>query len=93
MTIDEALRWMQTLKARHTELVGLRNKNATDSSRYFGDREVVVEKPIYDVKALDKLVNQVAKELRKLDESIKKTNVLTQVISYEKDEAALGELS
>ena len=93
MTLDEGLRWMQTLKARHTELVGLRNKNSGDSSRYFGDREVVVEKPVYDVKALDKLVNNVAKEIRKLDEAIKKTNTLTTIVGYEKDEVALGELS
>lgn len=93
MTIDEALRWMVTLKTRHGELVGLRDRNSKDSSRYFGDREVVVEKPVYDIKALDKLINSVAKEIRRLDESIKKTNVVTQVLDYTKDETALGEVS
>ena len=93
MTIDESLRWMGTLKTRHTELVGLRNHNSKESSRYFGDREVAIDKPVYDVKLLDKVVNQVAKEMRKLDEAIKKTNAVTSVLGYEKDEAALGEIS
>jgi hypothetical protein len=92
MTIDESLRWFQTLKTRHTELIGLRNENSKDKSRFFGDREVAIEKPVYDIKALDKLVNNVAKEIRKLDEAIKKTNTLTQVVGYEKDESALGEI-
>ena len=93
MTIDEALRWISTLKTRHTELVSLRNHNSKDQSRYFGDREVVIDKPVYDIKGLDKLVNNVAKEIRKLDEAIKKTNAQTQVLDYTKDENALGELS
>ena len=93
MTIDEGLRWMSTLKTRHTELVGLRNSNSNERSRYFGDREVAIDKPVYDVKALDKVVNQVAKEIRKLDEAIKKTNAVTTVLEYTKDEAALGEIS
>jgi hypothetical protein len=92
MTIDEGLRWMASLKARHSELVGMRNQNSREEARYFGDREVVVNKPIYDVKSLDKLINNVAKEIRKLDESIKKTNSITEIVGYAKDEAALGEI-
>ena len=92
MTIDEGLRWMKTIRARHSELVSLRNENSKESSRYFGDREVKVDKPTYDVKGLDKLINGVAKEIRKLDEAIKLTNTKTQVLDYTKDENALGEL-
>lgn len=92
LTVDQALRWIGTLKARHTELVSLRNTNSKDESRYFGDREVVVNKPVYDIKILDKLINNVAKEVRKLDEAIKQTNAATTVIGYEKSEEALGEL-
>ena len=77
MTLDEGLRWLGSLKTRHAELVGLRNTNSKENSRYFGDREVVIDKPVYDIKSLDKLVNGVAKEIRKLDEAIKKTNTLT----------------
>ena len=93
MTIDEGLRWMKTLKARHSELVSLRNENSKSSSRYFGDREVKVEQPVYDVKALDKVINVVAKEIRKLDEAIKSTNATTAIKDYTKDEAALGEVA
>ena len=92
LTIDEGLRWYGSLKQRHTELVGLRNQNSNERSRYFGDREVAIDKPVYDVKILDRLINGVAKEMRKLDESIKKTNAQTAILAYEKDEAALGEL-
>jgi len=92
MTIDEGLRWMKTLRARHSELVSLRNENSKESSRYFGDREVKIDKPVYDVKALDKIINQVAKEVRKLDEAIKFTNTKTDILDYTKDESALGEL-
>ena len=42
MTIDEGLRWAKTLKARHSELVSLRNENSKETSRYFGDREVKI---------------------------------------------------
>ena len=56
-------------------------------------REAHIEKPVYDIKILDKTVNQVAKEIRKLDEAIKKTNAVTTIVDYTKDEAALGEVS
>ena len=92
MTIDEGLRWMSTLKLRHTELVSLRNTNSNERSRYFGDREVAVDKPVYDIKVLDRLINGVAKEMRKLDEAIKKTNTVTTVTDYTKDENTLGEI-
>ncbi len=92
MTIDEGLRWGKSLKTRHSELVSLRNENSKESSRYFGDREVKVDKPTYDVKGLDKLINGVAKEVRKLDEAIKLTNTKTDIVDYTKNEEALGEL-
>ena len=92
MTIDEGLRWQKTLKARHSELVSLRNENSKESSRYFGDREVKIDKPTYDVKSLDKLINRVAKEVRKLDEAIKSTNAKTEILDYTKDENSLGEI-
>ena len=90
ITIDQGLRWMQTLKARHSELISLRNQNSHDSTRYFGDREVKIEKPIYDIKKLDKLVNQVAMEMRILDEAIKDTNATTEVKGYDKKIEVLG---
>ena len=93
MTIDEGLRWMQTLKQRHNELLGLRNSNAREESRYYGEKELVTHRVLYDIKALDKLVNQVAKEVRRLDESIKKTNALTNLVGFDKNEDILGEVA
>ena len=93
ITIDEGLRYQKTLKTRHSELVSLRNENSKSSSRYFGDREVKIDEPVYDVKVLDKMVNAVAKEIRKLDEAIKSTNAATQITGYTKDESAFGELA
>jgi len=92
MTIDEGLRWMKTLKARYSELVGLRSDNSSSESRYFGDREVKISTPVYDIKHLDQMINQVAKETRALDEAIKSTNAKTDIIGYNKNEESLGEL-
>ena len=84
---------MKSLKARHSELVTLRNENSKESSRFFGDREVKIDKPVYDVKNLDKLINGVAKEVRTLDEAIKNTNTKTEIIGYTKNEPAFGEIA
>ena len=83
---------MQTLKTRHQELVELRNDNSKTSKRLWGDGEIV-SNPVYDVKHLDKMINNVAKELRNLDEAIKYTNTQTQVQDYTKNEIVLGELA
>jgi predicted RNase H-like HicB family nuclease len=64
ITINEGLAWLKTLKKRHEELVALRNENAHRERRFFGssaDREIVKE-PVYEVKVLDRLVTQVARE-------------------------------
>lgn len=95
MTINEALVWQKALKARHAELIQLRNENSRSERRYFGahaDKEVE-HQPTYDVKALDRLVQGVAKELRLLDLKLKATNATTEVIGYTPDETVMGELS
>jgi len=94
ITINEALTWLKTLRERHTELVQLRNENSATTRRHFGvggDKETVRE-PVYDVKALDKLVTRVAREVQQLEQAIKVTNATTKVIGYTKDDAVLGEL-
>jgi len=92
-TLNQGLSWMKTLKSRHSELVALRNENSSKESRVYGSKESVdLKTPEYSVKHLDKLVNQVAKEIRKLDDAIKQTNAVTTVIGYEKNEDVLGEL-
>jgi hypothetical protein len=92
MSIDEGLRWLGTLKVRHNELINLRNSNAREDRHFYGEKEIKVSQALYDVKALDKLVNQVAKEIRRLDESIKKTNAITNLVGFEKNEDILGEV-
>ena len=67
----------------------------SDGGRFLGahaDKEIVKE-PVYDVKALDKMVTRVAREIQQLEQAIKVTNATTKVIGYQKDEAVLGELS
>jgi hypothetical protein len=95
ITINEGLAWLRTLKKRHEELLALRNDNAHRERRFYGasaDREIVKE-PVYDVKALDRLVGRVAREIRLLDQALKATNSTTIVEAYDQDDSVLGELS
>lgn len=95
VTINEGLTWLKTLRERHTELVALRNENSAVVTRRYGvggDKETE-RKPTYDVKALDKMVTRVAREIQILEQAIKSTNAATTVIGYDKNEAVLGELT
>ena len=95
ITINEGLTWLKTLRERHTELVALRNENSAVTTRRFGvggDKETE-RKPVYDVKALDKMVTRVAREVQMLEQAIKSTNATTTIVGYSKDEAVLGELT
>ena len=76
ITLNEGLAWLKTLKKRHEELIALRNENAHRERRFYGtsaDRELLKE-PVYDVKALDKAVTCVAREIRLLEQAMKATN-------------------
>jgi hypothetical protein len=95
ITLNEGLAWLKTLKKRHEELIALRDGNAHRERRFFGasaDKEIVKE-PVYDVKALDKAVTRVAREIRLLDQALKATNARTIVEGYDQDDAVLGELT
>lgn len=95
ITISQALSWKKTLAERHNELVGLRNQNAVQETRFYGanvDKERVIN-PLYDVVALDKLISNLAREIRNLDEAVKTTNAATNVANYERDDDILGELT
>lgn len=91
MNISEALGWMKTLKTRHQELLVLRNQNSATQINHYGDNRTEV-KPEYDVKKLDKRVSLVAREIRLLDESIKRTNATTEVPNFVRNDDVLGEL-
>jgi len=95
ITLNEGLAWLKTLKKRHEELIALRDGNAHRERRFLGasaDKEIVRE-PVYDVKALDKAVTRVAREIRLLDQALKATNARTIIEAYDQDDAVLGELT
>lgn len=94
ITLNEGLAWMKVLRQRHAELVALRDQNSEKQTRFYGaNADKQVEKaPVYDVKSLDKLVGNVAKEIRLLDTAIKATNAVVIVKGYTQNEDALGVL-
>jgi len=61
ITLSQGLAWMKTLRDRHNELVSLRDRNSAERTRRWGEtKEDVVEKPVYDVKELDRMINRVS---------------------------------
>ncbi len=78
MTINEGLAYMKTLKARHKELVDLRGESKSERV-YMRSEKDYVEKPVYNVKTVDKKAQAVAKEIRLLDSAIKKANAITDI--------------
>jgi len=94
ITLSQGLAWMKTLRVRHNELVALRDRNSAERIRRWGEtKEDIVEKPVYDVKELDKMINKLALELRRLDDAMKVTNAKTIVENYKRNDEILGELS
>ena len=94
ITVNEGLAWLKTLKKRHGELIALRDNNAHRERRFLGsmaDKELVKE-PVYDVRALDRTVTGVAREIRLLEQALKATNARTVVEGYKQDDAVLGEI-
>jgi len=94
LTVSEGLTTLKMLKARHAELVALRDKNAEKETRFYGasaDRTKEIE-PVYDVRELDRLVSSVAKELRLLETAIKRSNVRTVLSDYDWSDDKMGEL-
>lgn len=94
ITLNEGLAWLKTLKKRHEELIALRDNNAHRERRFLGsmaDKELVKE-PVYDVRALDRTVTGVAREIRLLEQALKATNARTVVEGYNQNDAVLGEV-
>ena len=89
MTVNEGLSYMKALKARHKELVELRGANKSERMYMRETKENYIEKPAYDVSAVDKKVMAVAKEIRLLDAAIKNSNAKTQLADFTSDETAL----
>lgn len=92
VTISEGLGWLKTLKARHAELIHLRNQNAaTVETDYQG--KTTTRTPVYDAKELDKRIAVLSREIRLCDTAIKTTNGKTLVTDYESDDDVLAELA
>lgn len=81
MTLNEGLTFIKLLKQRHAELSRLQQQNAKKSTHYYAENPIVDE-PTYDVKELDKKINNLASEIRHLDSAIKKTNAITDIVDY-----------
>lgn len=92
ITVSEGIGLLKTLNQRHAELKALRDENAYRERRMFGvggDKEVIKE-PVYNVKKLDQTTNQIALQIRKLDNAIKQSNATTQLYNFDWDDAVLG---
>ena len=92
ISISEGIGWKKTLQERHNELTQLRNENSRNTTRYIGESKEINSTPTYDVKALDKMISRLAKEIRMLDEAIKRQNAKTTIESYDRNEDVLGEI-
>ena len=90
-TISEALGWLKTLKARHAELVQLRNINSAEVAVDYQGK-TTTRTPSYDAKELDKRIAVLAREIRICDTAIKTTNGQTEVKDYVMDDDVLAEL-
>lgn len=90
MTISEALGYIKSLRARHSELINLRNENAKSTKTYFGEKSEFTT-PIYNVKNVDRILNKIAAEIRKLDLAIKSANTKFKV-DFIIDDSIWGEI-
>lgn len=92
ITISEGLGWKKILDERYAELVALRNQNSHNERRYIGanaDKEIE-HTPVYDIRLLDALIANIAREKRLLDAALKRTNATVNVVGYTQDDAVLG---
>jgi hypothetical protein len=92
VSVSEALGLLKSLKERHAELKSLRDSNSTNERRYMGlgGDKTVDKTPIYSVTKLDRTVNRLAQEIRKIDQAIKTSNATTMLASYDWNEDVLG---
>jgi hypothetical protein len=51
------------------------------------------QRAVYDVKAFDRLVTRVAREIRFLELALTSANAKTTIEGYEQDDTVLGELA
>ena len=92
VTVSEALGLMKTLQQRHGELKSLRDENAHRERRFMGmgGDKVIEKNPVYDVKKLDRTVNRLALEIRRLDTALKAHNAVATLANYDWNDEVLG---
>lgn len=93
MTISEGLSYAKQLREKYHDLKSLRDENSSVHRRIFGggDKDsVTIKEPVYKLKVLDAKMNLVSKEMRLLEQAIKRANA-TFTISYEPDESVWNE--
>jgi hypothetical protein len=92
ITVSEGLGLLKTLKERHKELTGMRDENSNKERRFYGAAadKMTERLPVYNVKLLDKSVNRLAMEIRRLDAAVKKHNALAVLEGYDWNDEILG---
>jgi hypothetical protein len=92
VNVSEAIGLLKSLKERHAELKALRDENSNRVTRFMGiggDKSIQKD-PVYSVTKLDRTVNRLAQEIRKLDQAIKTSNATTMLGSYDWKEEIMG---
>lgn len=93
ITLSEGLGWLKILKARQTELIGLRNQNSQRTVYlYATEKPQQKQEPTYDAVKLDKRVTLLAREIRLCESAIKQANAQLVLDNYQADDDVLGEL-
>jgi hypothetical protein len=64
--VSDALSWLTTLEERKNELTGLRRDSSMRAIIHRQDKEAVEEKPMYDIKNVDKMINAISMQIRKI---------------------------
>src|ERR1700730_5677344 len=92
VSVSEALGLLKSVKERHAELKALRDENGHRERRYMGlgGDKTVDKTPVYSVTKLDRTVNRLAQEIRKIDQAIKTSNATTTLVGYDWNEEVLG---
>ena len=91
ITISEGLGWLKTLRARHAELIQLRNANGSKVTVDYNNRQSTTV-PEYDAVKLDEMIAALARDIRLCETGIKRTNAKTHIEGYDYNDAILGEL-
>lgn len=87
ITINEALVLQKAVRARLSELQGLRTNVATKETWIMGTNAQKTTEPQYDVKAVDRKVAELEKFLLKSESAVKAANAMTYIsVDFDTDQ-------